>query len=316
MTPAYRSIPADNGEDIIARRSDVQSFEVDDDAHYRPNNYDRSARRNIAVIITTSGILALFLVMAGHKAGAVKKGLSKDKKNDPNAENPKQSRKDDEPKTVFCYGDSLTYGMVGAGVQETFPYATFLEQELSISTPEMTQPKTIVEHLGHPGWTALNMLNHIDDATDGMCTIIRSRPSLSLLIILAGTNDIGVMTDAGREAAGTIIESIVNLHKGAISCAKGVNNIGLHTLAIGIPGSAYQERERDAAEMASHVNNAMENFASSDSRISYAAFPFPYQDNDSKWSRDGLHLSQDGYAFLAQALAPQVRTILESIQQA
>ncbi|KAL7428280.1 hypothetical protein ACHAXH_001449 [Discostella pseudostelligera] len=233
--------------------------------------------------------------------------------NDLDAETSDHIRKDNEHKSIFCFGDSLTYGVV-AGVTETYPYATYLEQEIALSAPEMAQPKTTVGYLGLPGWTAANMLAHINDASDGMCTMIRKHPKLSLLIILAGTNDIGVMTNAGNAAAGEIIESITDLHKGAIDCAKSMNNNGMHTLAIGIPGSAYQKYMREAAEVASHVNTAVENFASSDDRISYIAFPFAYNDNDSRWSRDGLHLSQEGYAFLAQSLAPQVRQILERMQ--
>ena len=287
-------------------------FEVDGaNTHYRSN--DRLVRRN-TVVITMCCILALIVLTARQHAGSAERESPALSKNDDNDYESSHHHGDDEPKTVFCFGDSLTYGGVGGGVTEIYPYATYLEQELALSAPEMTQPKTTVEHLGLPGWTASNMLAHIDDATDGLCTIIQNRPQLSLLIILAGTNDIGTMTDEGVEAGGKIIESIVDLHKGAINCAKAINNNGMHTLAIGIPGSAYQENNRDAAKVASHVNKAMEKFASSDERISYEAFPFPYNDEDSRWSRDGLHCSEEGYIFLAQALAPHVRKILESIQ--
>ncbi len=314
--PKYRTIPAEDDENTIAGRTGLQSIDFEIDGANTRYRSDRSDRRNI-VFITIVCILALIVFTARRHAGSAERessALSKHGDKDPDTDNSDHHHGDDEPKTVFCFGDSLTYGMVGGGVNEIYPYATYLEQELALSAPEMTQPKTTVEHLGLSGWTASNMLAHIDDATDGLCTIIQSRPQLSLLIILAGTNDIGTMTDEGREAAEKIIESIVDLHKGAINCAKAINNHGMHTLAIGIPGSAYQENMRDAAEVASHVNKAVENFASSDERVSYVAFPFSYNDDDSRWSRDGLHFSEEGYIFLAQALAPHVRKILESIQ--
>lgn len=318
MLPKYRAVAADEGNNNNTRTPVVQSLECESAAHYRPSNDERTVRRNHVVVLTTSCcVLALLMLVARRNAGSkYNSSASSNHGNylDAGMSDQHHKKEDEEPKTVFCFGDSLTYGGVGGGVTGIYPYAKYLEQELALSAPEMTQPKTIVEHLGLSGWTAANMLAHIDDATDGICTIIRNRPQLSLLIILAGTNDIGVMTEEGREASGKIIESIVELHKGAINCAKAVNNNGLHTLAIGIPGSAYQENTRDAAEVASQVNRAMENFAKSDSRISYVAFPFAYHDDDSKWSKDGLHCSEEGYIYLAQALAPHVRQILESLQ--
>lgn len=322
MLPKYRAIPAEEGDDITAgRTTNLRSlgFELEGaatTAHYRPNN-DRWVRRNRVGIITTSLFVLVLLILftARQHAGGAAQESSALSGNDSQTENSTHHHhENDEPQTVFCFGDSLTYGAVGGGVTGIYPYAKYLEQDLALSTPEMNQPKTIVEHLGLSGWTASNMLAHIDDPTDGLCTIIRNHPKLSLLIILAGTNDIGTMTEEGRGATGKIIESIVELHNGAISCAKDINNNGMHTLAIGIPGSAYQEHTRDAAEVASDVNKAVENFASSDERISYMEFPFAYQDEDSRWSRDGLHCSEEGYIFLAQALAPRVRKILESIQ--
>ena len=311
-TPQYRTIPADDGDNNSAGRTAVQSLELETGAHYRLEH--ASGRPNNIVIITASCIFLACIVLVIRPMERIAKQESSDLSHDLDAETSDHIRKDNEHKSIFCFGDSLTYGMVGGDDMGTYPYATYLEKELALSAPEMTQPKTTVGYLGLPGWTAANMLAHINDATDGMCTMIRKHPKLSLLIILAGTNDIGVMTDAGNAAAGRIIESIADLHKGAIDCAKSMNNYVMHTLAIGIPGSAYQKYMRDAAEVASHVNKALDNLASSDERISYMAFPFAYNDNDSRWSKDGLHLSQGGYAFLAQALAPQVRQILESMQ--
>jgi len=277
----------------------------------------RSTSRTFA--FTVKCIFAILLVMVGagvhrHKGGG---------------EKPKVPHAADGglavPRTVFCYGDSLTFGMLGMNMQSNgkgpYPYAKYLEQELNRlddpdSTPAFDEsesqrkpPASIVEHLGLPGWTASQMLDHINDEKVGICTIIHKISTLSLMIILVGTNDIAQMTNTGK----TITSQIVDLHKGAIDCAEGEHN--LHTLVVGIPGSAFQEMVPVASEMSLYVNNALKTFATSDpgGKISFVEFPIPYQDGDGKWSEDGLHLTEEGYKVLGKELAPQVKNILEKI---
>lgn len=227
------------------------------------------------------------------------------------------------PRIIFSYGDSLTYGMLPHS-KESCPYSQYLEQELNTllnsssatlgpkSESQTKAPATIVEYLGLPGFTASKMLYRIHAPHMGVCSILQRCPTISLMIIMIGTNDIGVMANADKDAARSIVESIVNLHKAAFSCAEDEGNNKLHTLAVGIPGSAYQEKVPIASEYASYINEAMKEFAAeSSNKISYVDFPFPFQEADQRWGEDGLHLTCKGYERLGKDLAPFVKVILE-----
>lgn len=231
------------------------------------------------------------------------------------------------PKMIFCYGDSLTYGLSPPSSVQ-YPYAKYLMGELNLlynsdsASSKLQMPATIVGHLGLPGWTSSQMLDHINDKKAGICEIVQHNPTLSLMIILAGTNDLGRITNAEKSVARSVIESIVKLHQGAIECAGGDRNKEFRTLAVGVPGSAFQEKVHVASELAAYINDGLKNFAtisktygtSTIGQVSYIEFPFPYKDGDSKWSPDGLHLSEEGYKELGRQLAIPVKMILDSIQ--
>jgi lysophospholipase L1-like esterase len=220
----------------------------------------------------------------------------------------------DAPMDVFAYGDSLTWGhdeqTYNFSPPRPTPYAKYLNQELTY----LLQPAAIVQHLGLSGWTSDQMLDKINDETNGLCPIVRRNPTLSLVMILVGTNDLGGIESANvpEDRARSIVQSIVDLHTRTLSCARDVNNVALHTLSIGIPGSRYQNENPIAGQMARYINNALKEFASSDPRISYVDFPTPFQENDNKWHPDGLHMSGEGYKFLGEALAEPVMEILAS----
>ena len=211
-------------------------------------------------------------------------------------------------KLVYCYGDSLTYGMVPHS-REPHPYAPYLEQELNILYNNNNS--YTVKHFGYPGWTSNDMHNHFNDDLPnlGICTIIKSNPTLSLMIILVGTNDVGKMGIS--ENGGTlIVESIEDLYKKALSCADEENNSSFRILALGIPGSAWQEKMPVAAEMVANINKSLRDYASK--KIDYVEFPFVYETpNDTNiWGEDGLHLSNNGYEMLGKELAIYVKSIL------
>jgi len=325
MPSKYRPIPADNGEDDGVGNIAVQSLELED-AHIRHD--DRSTRRTF--VYTAACIFALLLGMVGygvHKRGDTEVPSKLNGGGDPGAAADENLAAPKTPFSIFCYGDSLTFGMSDLHSRESYPYSKYLEQELnhlfdpdsaseSTESESQTQlPATVVEHYGHPGWTATNMLNHMQSDNDGICSIIRRIPTLSLMIILVGTNDIAQMTNVGKDVARLIIGSIVDVHKGAINCAEEESNSKFHTLAVGIPESAYQEMVPVASEISLYVNNALKSFASSylDGKVSYVEFPIPYQEGDDKWGADGMHLTQKGYEVLAKELAPHVKNILDNI---
>ena len=118
---------------------------------------------------------------------------------------------------IFCYGDSLTSGSSPPS-NALFPYGPHLERELNdllratarssadaASPPDATA--VAVRWRGLPGWTASAMADCLGDPTFGLRSAIGGvrDPPLSLVLILAGTNDIGARrapSDPGRKSGG------------------------------------------------------------------------------------------------------------------
>jgi lysophospholipase L1-like esterase len=160
------------------------------------------------------------------------------------------------------------------------------------------------------------MHNHFNDDFPnlGICTIIKNNPTLSLMIILVGTNDVGKMGISERyDGVTLIVESIADLYKRALSCAD--EEISFRILALGIPGSAWQEKMPVAAEMVANINKSLRDKSSRVSMIDYVEFPFSYEspNNESIWGEDGLHLSKNGYEMLGKELAIDVKSILDTM---
>lgn len=160
------------------------------------------------------------------------------------------------------------------------------------------------------------MMEYLDDGNVGLRSAVNGidNPPLSLVIILAGTNDIGFLTSsmsAGEPDVNACVEPILNLHKACLECNKGTHQI--RTLAVGIPGSAWQQMNAAASKLATDTNTSIKVFAQQshpEGSVTYTNFPFAYEKND-LWSSDGLHLSPKGYEQLGRGLAPVVRNILE-----
>lgn len=209
---------------------------------------------------------------------------------------------------VFCYGDSLTAG-TAPPLDGLFPYGKSLESELGNDF--------VVRWRGLPGWTAKQMIEYLDDGKVGLRAVVDGidDPPISIVIILAGTNDIGFMTSSMTTEPTDVdaaIKPITSLHEACIAINKGKHNT-IRTLAVGIPGSAWQQMNTSASMLAADMNSSLQEFAQSfsDGRVNYTDFPFPYERND-LWSPDGLHLSPKGYDRLGRDLAPIVKGILST----
>lgn len=211
------------------------------------------------------------------------------------------------PKRIFCFGDSLTAG-TAPPLDGLYPYGKMLESELG--------ENFVVRWRGLPGWTAQTMVEYLDDGTVGLRAAVNGidNPPLSLVIILAGTNDIGFltssMTTGGATDINTAVKPILDLHRACLDIKKGDHKI--RTLAVGIPGSAWQQINTSASKLAAEMNSSIQEFAQSypEGMVSYTDFPFPFERND-LWCSDGLHLSPNGYTRLGKELAPVVKQILE-----
>jgi lysophospholipase L1-like esterase len=202
------------------------------------------------------------------------------------------------PARILAYGDSLTAGTFKMDApDELYPYAPHLEAAL--------KGAAIVRHRGLPGWTAQAMLNSVDDADRGLRGILKKagiNPPVDLAIVLAGTNDIGCYTDADG-----IIAALVGLHSAA-------HELGVRTLAVGIPPSAFLARDEPAATTAAEVNERMQAWCQRQPNALAGFEPHPvraYEPDGGLWSRDGLHLSPEGYRVTGEGLVAAVRRRLE-----
>lgn len=222
------------------------------------------------------------------------------------------------PKRIFCYGDSLTAG-TSPPFDQSFPYCPHLERELNQGE---NKELVMVRWRGLPGWTASAMVEFMDDPNVGLRSALSGirNPSLSLVIILAGTNDIGSLTssmlgssnnESDNVDACLAVEPILRLHKACLDSQDRDGTKSILTLAVGIPRSAWQERNTKAAKLCSEMNEALKNFAYSEDRVSYVDFPFGYERYGANWSVDGLHLSPEGYEALGKGLVPCVKEILD-----
>jgi len=223
-----------------------------------------------------------------------------------------------QPIRIFCYGDSLTAG-TAPPMDQLYPYALYLEQALNNMYPDGTT--VIVRWRGLPGWTASTMMEYLDDSSVGLRSAVNGirDPSLSLVILLVGTNDIGMLTSSlsGGEVDNIeeAIDPILNLHMACLDSdtRDSATQNRIRTLAVGIPGSAWQQNNLSAKNLCNDMNDRLEKFASNcDGRVSYVNFPFKYAKDDPKWCSDGLHLSPEGYEVLGVELAKSVKNILDS----
>jgi lysophospholipase L1-like esterase len=200
---------------------------------------------------------------------------------------------------VLCYGDSLTAGTTSSDYVP-YPYAPHLEAALQ------HEDNVVVRHVGLPGWATSSMLDQVDGPA-GLRTAIQaiSMPSLSLVVILAGTNDLGYGDDAS--SVDEITDNLLKLHRIAWEC--GVPR----TLAVGIPPSGYQAVDREARQVVNEVNDRLRE-TSEGCTMAYTPFPFPYEEDGENWDEDGLHFTPIGYQALGESLAPVVRRILLEVE--
>jgi lysophospholipase L1-like esterase len=250
---------------------------------------------------------------------------------------------------VLAYGDSLTAGTCG---NQYFPYSVYLEQALfERQQLEPSQDGTnkqyrniVARHRGIPGMKVQEMVDNLDDERRGLRNALQStsNPSLSIVIILAGTNDLGYElmyhNNNVERAAQTIYNNIITLHHVCY------DNHVPYTIAVGIPSSGYQYRISDAAKVVSIVNTQLQQYTTTikttatlsetettndpiiakssssssfspmddqgRSRMIYMEFPFEYVPNGENWHSDTLHFSKKGYQVLGESLVPLVEQIV------
>lgn len=237
-------------------------------------------------------------------------------------------------KFVFCYGDSLTAGYIPKE-SENHPYGPALQSELNnlyrtasaLIAPTLHQPPNIiVESVGYPGMPAKAMIKNVEHENVGACKAAEHSPKPSVVIILAGTNDLMRVTpdlespddpEALHNAGPVemILGPITTLYKAVLACSLRVGGNDMMILSVGIPGSRFQVEHPAAYDIATEVNKGLNEFASNYSgpgKVVYTDFPLEYDETDtSRWALDGLHLTALGYDELGKSLAPVVKSVLD-----
>lgn len=200
---------------------------------------------------------------------------------------------------ILCYGDSLTAGTSGYSL---YPYAPYLEK--AFNDRQDRQHEIVVRHRGLPGWTAAAMVEEVDGPSTGLRSAIRNAPGLSLVIILAGTNDMGYGHGETR-----IMDDILQLHK--IALEEDVPK----TIAISLPPSGYQSFNDEARKLADQINRSLKEACNgANSRTIFVPFPFEYERGGAYWDPDSLHFSELGYKTLGESLIATVESALTSIE--
>ena len=198
---------------------------------------------------------------------------------------------------ILAYGDSLTAGTSDDAILH--PYAPVLQQGLIEKGWNTVQ----VRHVGLPGWTTQAMVDDLDGPATGLRSVLQrvQDPSLSLVIVLAGTNDLGFGYTADQ-----IVSNLQKLHTVALQ----EHDIP-RTLAVGIPSSLYQERTESAKALCQSINERLQALSISVKGLHYINFPFGY--GGDFWASDGLHFSPKGYQSLGESLVPVVEQILKDL---
>jgi len=202
---------------------------------------------------------------------------------------------------VLAFGDSLTAG-TSPPDYNLYPYSAYLEATLKRPSYDLPAP-IIVRHKGFPGWTASQLLEYapMDGGLENIIDSIQN-PPLSLILILAGANDLAYENNKDK-----ILNSIIDLHH--LCHDKDVP----HTIALAIPPSGYQTKVHSVFELAHTINDSLREYCDKRSDfMTYFPFPFEFQRGDDRWCSDGLHFTKKGYQELAESLAPVVSHVIKT----
>jgi lysophospholipase L1-like esterase len=216
---------------------------------------------------------------------------------------------------VLVYGDFLTSGVSGTSGNKLFPYAKYLEQALHQQTNGI---RVSIHQVGLPSWTTTGMLKGLDGSKAGLRANIKKHtdPTVSLVILLAGTNDV---LQKKPPTAPDLEQNLQKLHQVCLDA--GVPR----TLAIGIPAAIVFHSKHTT--LVTKVNSALQQHFSTSTSTTFVPFPLdstsattgsaaagttPHQ---GYWHANGMHLTESGYQRLGESLAPIVQHIIQEMDQ-
>jgi len=205
-----------------------------------------------------------------------------------------------EPFHILCYGDSLTAGYYTDGQKVKFkPYGATLKdclQSLGIACR--------VSICGLSGHTAKRMVDELDEETvidacdlggTGLHHILREDGPHDLVLLMAGTNDIG---------RGYATQQILG-HLGGLHAA--CHRHAVPTVALAPPSPVEEPTRNMRRAMAHWVQTKPEIFAFIDPE---ELVPRTARE---LWDRDSLHLSPVGSQMLGNRLVSRILPVLQHL---
>lgn len=205
---------------------------------------------------------------------------------------------------LLCYGDSLTAGFCASG--RTFePYGRVLGEAIS-AAPNSFESEILI--CGHSGHLAAEMVANLDNGRvkdvasrfgKGLRCILQEEQTPELVLIMAGTNDLG----KGRKAK-DIFQDVCRLH--AECHARRIRTVALAPpsapFARGTPWEASRSRLKDLLAMWAKSNPFVVAFIDPSELVPPTA--------TGAWDPDRLHFSPEGSKLLGRCLAPLVLPLL------
>lgn len=215
-----------------------------------------------------------------------------------------------EPKTVLCFGDSLTWGFDPRGGADFVRYG-FTERWTRRLQAELGSSYHVVED-GLNGRTTV-----FDDPVIGgmsglaqLPTALKTHMPLDLVIIMLGSNDaktrFGVNGDEIARALGRLLDVVSKSNCGP--GGKAPQMLVLVPPAMGDPSGTWLEPMFDPV----HSRTAIERFRESYPTIAaaFGAHCFDVNQVVGPGATDGLHFDPDALPPLATALAGTIRHLL------
>jgi len=232
------------------------------------------------------------------------------------------SRNQHGPSTrrIICYGDSNTVGQHSSGSGRGFqPYGESLAAELALRGV----PCEVVV-CGLCGHTTEDMLDDKDSgyvqptlhgrplgpSGRGLKRMLEEVGPVDLVVIMTGTNDIGLACTTGVGGLGSIVQSIKQLHA---MC----HDMGVPTVALApTTGTSPQPRTLRQAlcdflvGFAASSPNVLDCLDVED-LVPGKGGKSNYPGATGNWEQDDVHMTRVGSCFLGRRLAPYVAQCLE-----
>lgn len=206
-------------------------------------------------------------------------------------------------RTILAFGDSLTWGLFVDGdtqMRGKHSYTMMLKSLLNSNSTLGQLPEVRIVEKGINGEDTRAMLRRFPH--------IYRKSEAAVVIILAGTNDLGKHTDSL-----TITNNIISLHRTATEQVNSAN-IKANSIAITIPQISWTINQQDRIsvnrELRSYYSSKVNNTRNATTVLDFEnLFDQKIEESKKYWSIDFVHFSQLGYDTIGKII---YETLLET----